>query len=313
MLSQNFCEKYKLNILKNDIFDKDFTDLIKASIDCDCLKFILLGDNKFIQHMIIDNIIQYLDICHEDKLIVNNIKDQGITNIRYEIKLFTQTPTKKGKKILIVDDMHLFSESIQKLFINYIDKWSKNIHIIFTSNNIYNIDELLVTRLFPLNTPSIEEESLQTIINNICVNEDINISIEIVNYIIEISEKNIQNIYHILEKCKLLQISKPITMSIISDICTLISNNDLEKYFNIIKKKNIHAAYNYLLYITNNGHSVIDILNEVNMFLKNTNILTEEQKYKCCQVTCSYIVTFITIHEEEIELLLYTEEISEIF
>ena len=86
----------------------------------------------------------------------------------------------------------------------------------------------------------------------------------------------------------------------------------MTNYFTLAKKGELKEGYEYLLTITEKGYSVMDILNEMYVFIKITKILTEEEKYKCCKIISSYIVHFITIHEEELELLLFTDEIIKV-
>ena len=81
----------------------------------------------------------------------------------------------------------------------------------------------------------------------------------------------------------------------------------------MVKEKKLKEGYNYLIGITDKGHSVLDILNELYLFIKITKIINEEEKYKCCKIISRYIVHFITIHEEELELLLFTDELIKIF
>lgn len=313
MLKDNFCEKYATNTLETIPFENDFTDLIYSFININSLNLLLIGEDKFIKCMIIDSIINHLNVGENDILYLNNVKDQGINNIRYEIKTFSQSSCVKGKKILIIDDIQSYAEVTQNIFINYIDKWSKNMHVLITTDNIYNVNEMLVTRLFPLNTPSIETSILVSLIDTICSKENIYLTQEMRDYITLISENNLQNIYNILEKCKLLQSDMCLTLDLVKQLCTFIQYNDLIKYFNLLKEDKNKEAYNILLYLNENGHSVIDILNELNIFIKSTHILSEKEKYQCCKIISEYIVTFITIHEEEIELLFLTQDISEIF
>ena len=284
MVENNFCEKYMPKILDNLPVDKEFTSLIETFINIDSLKIILLSEDEFMKTTIVNSIIKRVNVNEKDILFVNKIKDQGVTNIRYETKLFCQSPSIKDKKILIIDDIHLFNDTIQKIFINNIDKWSNNVNVIITTNNIYCVDEILVTRMFPMHVPPIKDEQLFTIIDNVCMHENIDISTKIKKQIIIQSDHNLQNIYHILEKCKLIQMSKPITLALISDMSTLIHVNDFKKYIEIIKEHNVTSAYKHLLKITENGHSVLDILNEFYYFIKITDFLSEEEKYKFCRI-----------------------------
>ena len=47
--------------------------------------------------------------------------------------------------------------------------------------------------------------------------------------------------------------------------------------------------------------------------LKNTDTLSEIEKYKTIQIICKYIIMFNNIHEDEIELSLFTNNIINLF
>jgi hypothetical protein len=53
----------------------------------------------------------------------------------------------------------------------------------------------------------------------------------------------------------------------------------------------------------------MDILDNYFIFVKLTNILTENQKYEIIPIICKYIAIFHNIHEDEIELTLFTNNI----
>lgn len=312
MLNENFDTKYFPKSLDELPLDVKFIDILKKCIDNQMVQTLLVSNNDYLKLMVLQTIIKSLNIPTSQQLFISQIKDQGVTNIRAEIKQFSQTPSPDRKKILIIDDIHMFSENIQKLFINNIDKWSKNTYIIVTCNNIYSVDEGLVSRLYPLFIPDTKNELLLKKIEQICEIEKINIDISLKKYIIEIAEQNLQVIYHILLKCKLLQTDKNLTKDILNQTCTLIHLDEMSNYFKIAKDGDLKKGYNYLITITEKGHSVLDILNELYIFIKITHNLNEEEKYKCCKVISFYIVHFITIHEEELELLLFTDEIIKV-
>jgi hypothetical protein len=45
------------------------------------------------------------------------------------------------------------------------------------------------------------------------------------------------------------------------------------------------------------------------LFIKSTNMLTEEEKYKIIPLLCKYITIFHNIHEDEIELSIFTNNL----
>ena len=312
MLNENYATKYFPQTLNDLPLDNKFIQILQKCISNNMLQILLVGDDDYIKLMVLQTIIKTLEIPRSEQLFISQIKDQGVTNMRYEIKHFSQTPSPNSKKILVIDDIHMFSENIQKLFINNIDKWSKNIYIVVTCNNVYSVDECLVSRLFPLNIPEMKKETLMKHIDKICQIEHINLNKCYQEFIIQIAESNLQTIYHILHKCKLLQYDKEVDYNLLKHTCTLIHVDEMREYFSIAKQGQLKKGYEYLMTISDKGYSVLDILNEMYLFIKITNLLNEEEKYMSCKIISSYIVHFITIHEEELELLLFTQEIIKV-
>jgi DNA polymerase III gamma/tau subunit len=305
-MKDSLSQKYVPTTIQELPYNESFKYILQKLIGINILNVVLVGNENFSKNMIINTIIKTFNLSDRDVLNINNFKDQGVSNIRYEIKLFSQTTTTK-KRVLVIEDIETYSENIQKLFINNIDKWSQNIHIIITCNNIYNVDESLVSRLFPIAIPNIEEEHLREKMNQIIEAENINLDDAIKEFIVGICDNNLQTMYHILEKCVFLNDS--ITLDGLSRACTIIHSKTLHKYFELLRENNTWDAYKHLLQILENGYSVIDVLNELYFFVKTTDILSEKEKYSCFKIISDYIVTFITIHEEELELLIFTKDL----
>ena len=314
MLCQTFLEKYSPTTIDSLPYESKFTTILRNFIDINLLQLILVSDNTFSKNIVINSIINTMHIAKRDILFLSNFKDQGVSNIRSEIKLFSQIAktNSNAKRMLIIEDIESYSDNIQKLFINNIDKWSKNINVIITCNNLYNMNESLTSRLLPITIPVVTKSTISTLIQNICEKENIRLSKDNIDLIITLSENNLLSVFHILQKCALLQETVSLDEEIIKISCTIINIEKIKGYFNLVKSKKISEGYNYLLEIVENGYSVIDILNELYLFVKITNILNEEEKYKCFKIISAYIVNFITVHEEELELLILTHDLTKI-
>jgi hypothetical protein len=74
---------------------------------------------------------------------------------------------------------------------------------------------------------------------------------------------------------------------------------NFEEYTNYILHKNLKDAIQLIYEIYDKGYSVMDILDNYFIFVKSTNILSEEQKYKIIPCICKYISIFHNIHEDE--------------
>ena len=71
-------------------------------------------------------------------------------------------------------------------------------------------------------------------------------------------------------------------------------------------------AIDLIYSIYDKGYSVMDILDNYFLFLKSTKILDENKKYLIMKLLCKYITIFYNIHEDEIELALFTNNLIKI-
>jgi hypothetical protein len=86
-----------------------------------------------------------------------------------------------------------------------------------------------------------------------------------------------------------------------------------EKYIGYLKENNIQDAIVLFNHIHSQGYSVIDILDYFFFFVKHTDLLHEKLKYQIIPYLCKYITVFHTIHEDKIELALFTNDIIKLF
>ena len=113
-----------------------------------------------------------------------------------------------------------------------------------------------------------------------------------------------------LEKIYIL--GKPIDIDLCKKICSNISFQKFELYFNYLKQKKLVDAIDVLYNIHDYGYSVIDILDYFFIFVKMTNIIDEETKYKTIPFLCKYITIFNNVHEDVIELALFTNNLFDL-
>ena len=92
-----------------------------------------------------------------------------------------------------------------------------------------------------------------------------------------------------------------------------LSSEHFEDYVYHLKQNELYTATRSLYLIHDYGYSVIDILDSFFSFVKNTHVLDENEKYKLLPPLCEYISYFHNIHEDEIELALFTHTILPLF
>jgi DNA polymerase III delta prime subunit len=158
----------------------------------------------------------------------------------------------------------------------------------------------------------LSQDNLKNILKKICTQEKLKLTKEAEEFILSISNHSARILINYLEKCKLLNME--ITEELASSVCTNISFKDFSTYTDLCKnKKNVKHATSLLYGLFDKGYSVMDILDNYFLYVKTTDILTEDEKYRIIPLLCKYITVFHNIHEDEIELALFTNNLIDIF
>ena len=110
-----------------------------------------------------------------------------------------------------------------------------------------------------------------------------------------------------MEKFKL--VNEHITYNLAVKLCSNISFITFEDYTNLIKNKKINESIRLIYEIYDKGYSVMDILDNYFLFVKLTPMFDEDMKYRITSLICKYITIFHNIHEHDIELALFTNNL----
>ena len=312
-----FIYKYQPLLLDDFEYEDELLLLIRTLLKMDNLNIIFIGDSGCGKTSLINVIIREYygkEPQNDNILIINSLKDQGITYYRNDVKIFCQTSSSiiGKKKILILDDIDNINEQSQQVFRNCIDKYSHNVHFISSCNNSQKVIDSIQSRLTVIKIKALHHTNLIKIINKISDKENILLDDECKKFILSISNNSIKILINYLEKLKLINL--PITLELVSDVCTNITFKDFEYFTKYCKfEKNIVNAVQLIYKLFDKGYSVMDILDSYFLFVKTTTILTEDEKYKIIPIICKYITVFHNIHEDEIELALFTNSLIKTF
>jgi DNA polymerase III delta prime subunit len=288
--------------------------MLKAFILMDQLNILFIGDMACGKTCLLNAIVReyyqgILKDYEENVLYINNLKEQGINYYRTEVKTFCQSccSIKNKKKIIILDDIDLINEQSQQAFRNCIDKFSKNVIFISSCTNIQKVIESIQSRLNIIKINNLEKENMFRIIKKIKTRENIYIDPDAEQFIVAISNNTIKILLNYMEKFKLL--NENITLDLAIKLCSNISFLTFENYTSLLKENRLFDAIQLLYDTYDKGFSVMDILDNFFFFIKTTSLLTDEEKYCIIPCICKYITVFSNIHEDEIELALFTNNI----
>jgi DNA polymerase III delta prime subunit len=313
-----FIHKFQPIYFENFGLEPELLQILKTFILMDSLNIMLIGDIGSGKTTILNAIIReyYKGNTpkeYEDNILyINSLKDQGINYYRTDVKTFCQTCSviKNKKKIIVLDDIDFINEQSQQVFRNCIDKFSNNVHFISSCNNIQKVIESLQSRFSIIKLKPLKRENMKKIFDNIKTIENIHIEPDAEEFILNISNNTVKILINYMEKFKLLG-EKTITLHLAQQLCTNISFFTFEEYTTFIKNRELNNAVRLIYEIYDKGYSVMDIFDNYFIFLKSTVLLTEEQKYNIIPIICKYITIFHNIHEDEIELSLFTNNLIE--
>lgn len=308
-----FIYKYKPKLLDDFQINNELKLLLKSLIVNNNLNILFVGNSGVGKTTLIEATLnEYYgsNYTNDNILKINSLKEQGIQYYRNEVKTFCQTPCiiNGKKKSVILDDIDFINEQSQQVFRNCIDKYSHNVHFLSSCSNTQKVIDSIQSRCTIIKIKPIQKSFLKKIYNKIKKAEQININENSEEFILNICNNSIRLLINYLEKFKLLNIH--IDEKKVKEICTNISFYEFEKYTNEwFINKNITASLDIIYQIYKKGYSVMDILDAYFTFIKITTILDENIKYKIIKVILKYIAFFHTLHENEIELAFFTNEL----
>jgi DNA polymerase III delta prime subunit len=310
--------KYQPLYFKDFEIDDEIIDVLSTLVTMNNLNILFIGDigsgkTALLNALIREYYANYTSKEYEDNILhINSLKEQGINYYRNDVKTFCQTCStiKNKKKIVILDDLDLINEQSQQVFRNCIDKYSHNVHFISSCSNIQKVIESLQSRFFIVKIKPLQKENLRKIMHKINESEHIVVDAAAEDFILNVCNNTAKILINYMEKFKLL--GQTITLDLANKVCTNISFFTFEQYNQCVKTKNLPAAVKLLYDIYDKGYSVMDILDNYFLFVKVTTDLTEDEKYKIIPFICKYITIFHNIHEDEIELALFTNNLIQI-
>ena len=313
-----FLNKYQPFFFKDFETVPEMLDILNTLISMNNLNVLFIGDIGSGKTAFLNSVIReyYKGLepsqYSENILHINSLKDQGINYYRNDVKTFCQTCSyiKGKKKIIVLDDIDFINEQSQQVFRNCIDKYSHNVHFISSCSNSQKVIESLQSRLIIIKIKPLQRVNLVKIMRKITQLEQIAITDDAEDFILNVCNNTAKILINYLEKFKLL--NEPITLELATNVCSNISLSTFEDYTQLLKDGKLGSAIHLLYSIYDKGYSVMDILDNYFIFIKITKMLSETQKYNIIPFICKYITVFHNIHEDEIELALFSNNLHQV-
>ena len=319
-MTESFIQKYKPYYIDDFYFEPEKKDLIKTLLLETKSNMLFVGGLATGKTTFLYALIRHsYDLgCHDkfqenEVLFINNLKEQqGISYFRNDMKTFCQTRSNHcRKKMIVIDDMDLIHQQCQQVLCNYIDKYSSNVQFIFSCSNQQKIIENIQSRvqIIALNPP--KREHVEQLYRRIVKDEGLTIEDPGVgSFLVDLSQQSLREMINIMEKMVVYYGSDAPTQ--VNELFKTRIHNRFQELVLFLRQGQLVQGVQLMRGIVANGYSLVDIFDAFFKFIKGTEELSEPQKYSCFQLLCRYITIIHTMHEETIEIVLFTNALFKI-
>ena len=320
-MASTFHAKYKPYFIDDFAMDPQLKNVLRTLLEIDDLNVMFSGVPSSGKTSLLFAIIrEYYGFSRDqitfpetNLLFINSLKEQGINYYRNEMKTFCQSRSSVHgkKKMIVVDDLDAINQQCQQVFRNYMDKYANNVHFVCTCSNTQKVIDSIQSRIHILRLEP--PKDVRDIMRNILASEGMCMETDAQEYVLTLCSNNVREMINHLEKLNLLfggQGSVTLTLDHCKELCSTISFQQFEAYVADLRRNDLVAAIYKLNHIYDYGYSVIDILDAFFTFVKATSLLSEDEKYEIVPLLCKYITYFHNVHENAIELALFTRDVS---
>ena len=325
---QSFIQKYKPYYIDDFYFDAAKKQVIQTLLLDLKTNMLFVGEaatgkTTFLYALIRESYgLGPQEKCGEhDVLFINNLKEQqGISYFRNEMKTFCQTRSVGRKKIIVIDDIETIHQQCQQVLCNYIDKYSGNIQFLFTCGNQQKIIENIQSRVQILHLEPPERRHLEGLYRRIVEREGLAGRIgeaeaeAVERFVVDLSQNSLRELVNILEKMGVFfgSSDEPISLAELRNLFQSRIQTSFQELIGMLRRNDVQAGIRCMLGIIANGYSIVDIFDAFFKFAKTTDLLNEAEKYATIEVLCRYITIIHTVHEETIEIVLFTNAMSKV-
>lgn len=310
-----FISKYKPYSLDGFFASAKFKTVLHTLLDMDDLNILFIGNTCSGKTILLHTLIrEYYQLSptqpvpENNILYVNNLKEQGVSFFRSELKTFSQSHSMiyGKKKMVIIDDIDTMNEQSQQVFRNYIDKYRHNVHFLSVCTNIQKVIESFQSRMHILRIESSTVTQIEELYEKIVQENQLVIATDAKAFLLQYCKHSIRSLINYMEKMWIL--GRPITIETCVKICG-VDTNQYEIYVEKLRSGELAAAVKIMYDIHDYGYSVIDVMESFFGFVKMSDKISEEEKYRIIVCFCRYITYFYTIHENVIELAFFTRAV----
>jgi replication-associated recombination protein RarA len=313
---------YRYHSVKNSIVDDDIKDLLFFfQKDREC-SFLLYGEHDTGKtSLVYAYLADYYNLSEIDDVKnceyvykYNGLCDNGIQCFKQEVFTFCKLTISSNIKLtLFIDNIDNISEHYQLILKDCLEQYENKLNLIITCKNIEKIKEYLRSRVYIVKLNKYKLDKIKSVLTRINQEYHLLIDEESQYYLLQKCDYSLVKLFSMLETLRLYHTNNSINIQIVKQLCCYINDDMFVEYTNIwYEQRDLKNAILRLKYILDMGYSIIDIYEMYFTFIKQTNVINDKIKHHVIKIISKYIIRFYCIHENDIELFLFTYDLFKI-
>lgn len=289
----------------NDIIlqNKDHViETIRRCINENKMNLLLTGSvPKYIINLIIDEYYKHHKKPSKHTILeIDCFSDLNLSSTNNDIIIFSKAPY---KKFVIIYNLEHIQDNIQVYFKNIMNE---NTFFIFCSECKKKVYESIYTRCVHIEFEKFDYDHSKQLLECLCKQE--HIEVEDMDELLLQIQCNVDYMINLLNYMKLMN------KNYIEKGCnyiTLIKDNELDHYFQLIKQDSVKEAFDILFNYYDKGFSILDIYYFMYEYSKTK--LEKPMNFKIIELLCEYIHNIYEGYDHKIWLALLTNDINIIY
>lgn len=217
---------------------------------------------------------------------IDGASNNGVDNVKNIINEASQRSLNSEYKIYIIDEAHMLTTPAWNAFLKTIEESPKYTIFIFCTTDPQKIPETIKNRCMRFNFTRIKAEVILSKLFKICVEENIKVSNNVLNYISRISHGEMRNAISKLETC--VDYSNEMT---IENVLKALGNYSYDTYFDLVNNivdGNFLKVNDVLSNIYNDGVDMKLFVTDFLSFVLDIMKYSLSKDVECTQIPWSY-------------------------
>ena len=176
---------------------------------------------------------------HPDFIEIDAASHTGVDNVRQILENCSYAPLSGKKKIYLIDEAHMLSKAAFNAFLKVLEEPPKTALFILATTEIHKIPQTVLSRCFQVIFSPIKPNPLKKHLKKICEKEDIKITDDSLNILIEETEGSARDAVNLLERVRFSSPhGKKINVDSILKILGKLSEQEISNIFQDLIDKN---------------------------------------------------------------------------